>query len=316
MIDMTRTVVRQQSLVRQTNAELGELVRPLPAETRFGEKVRELRKGRGITQEQLADAADVARTTVFDLEKGTGKSVRLGMAKKVLTALGLDEEQVRALLRLAQEERDAKKGLETGAAERIRRLRAEHGMSQEEFAEGVGVNRSIISLLETGMRLPSAFQLKRIADAFGLAGGAREEFVGQPMSALSALNRKVAETGLGRRLKELRIRSDVSQRELGGKVGWAQSGVSDFELGKRVPDKWQLYKIADALGLGGGETDELMRHGKWIDLFEVPNGDLIEMSARLAGAEGTGERGEVTKLLNRILFELRLRDLGLEHRKV
>ena len=72
---------------------------PLPvarAQRGIGDNLAVWRKLRGLTQAQLADRADVARTTVVRLEQGDG-SVSLENVLRVLRALGLVDLIPRAL---------------------------------------------------------------------------------------------------------------------------------------------------------------------------------------------------------------------------
>jgi transcriptional regulator with XRE-family HTH domain len=72
---------------------------PLPiarAQRSIGADLAVWRKLRGITQAQLADRADVARTTVGRLEHGDG-SVSLENVLRVMRALGLVDAFARAL---------------------------------------------------------------------------------------------------------------------------------------------------------------------------------------------------------------------------
>src|SRR5689334_7270721 len=72
---------------------------PLPvlrAQRGIGSDLAAWRKLRGLTQAQLADRADVARTTVVRLEHGDG-SVSLENVLRVVRALGLVDTFSRAL---------------------------------------------------------------------------------------------------------------------------------------------------------------------------------------------------------------------------
>jgi transcriptional regulator with XRE-family HTH domain len=68
----------------------------LRAERQLAEHVATWRKLRGLTQAQLADRADVARTTIQRLESGDG-GVSVENLLRVLRALGLLETLPRAL---------------------------------------------------------------------------------------------------------------------------------------------------------------------------------------------------------------------------
>ena len=54
----------------------------------FGERVRELRKEKGLSQEELADKADVHRTYVGMIERGE-KNITIVNIQKIAKALGV-----------------------------------------------------------------------------------------------------------------------------------------------------------------------------------------------------------------------------------
>ena len=54
-------------------------------------------------------------------------------------------------------------------ARNLRRMRSAHGLSQEELAHLAGVDRSYISLLETGSNSASVDMLERLGKALGVS---------------------------------------------------------------------------------------------------------------------------------------------------
>lgn len=54
---------------------------------------------------------------------------------------------------------------------KIKQLRKEKGVTQKELAEGAGIGLSTVKQYETGKRIPDQFNLKRIADYFGILEG-------------------------------------------------------------------------------------------------------------------------------------------------
>lgn len=51
---------------------------------------------------------------------------------------------------------------------KIKQLRKEKGVTQKELAEGAGIGLSTVKQYETGKRVPDQFNLKRMADYFGV----------------------------------------------------------------------------------------------------------------------------------------------------
>lgn len=52
--------------------------------------------------------------------------------------------------------------------ERIKKIRFEHNLSQEEFGKRIGIKRSSVSLLESGKNTPSDRTVKLICQEFGI----------------------------------------------------------------------------------------------------------------------------------------------------
>ncbi|SHG16977.1 MULTISPECIES: helix-turn-helix domain-containing protein [Eubacteriales] len=52
--------------------------------------------------------------------------------------------------------------------DKIREIRKEHNMTQEQLAQKIGVKRSVVSKYETGNIVPSIDQLYKIADVFSI----------------------------------------------------------------------------------------------------------------------------------------------------
>jgi transcriptional regulator with XRE-family HTH domain len=55
---------------------------------RFGNKLREIRKGKGISQEKLAELANLHRTYVNDVERGR-RNVTIVTVESLARALGV-----------------------------------------------------------------------------------------------------------------------------------------------------------------------------------------------------------------------------------
>jgi transcriptional regulator with XRE-family HTH domain len=55
---------------------------------RFGNRLREVRKGKGISQEKLADLADLHRTYVNDVERGK-RNATIATVESLARVLGV-----------------------------------------------------------------------------------------------------------------------------------------------------------------------------------------------------------------------------------
>ncbi|MCR6705673.1 MULTISPECIES: helix-turn-helix transcriptional regulator [unclassified Cellulomonas] len=73
----------------QRHGTVTRMERTLPARslTRLGSAVRRLRNDRGLTQAQLAEAADVSRAWLIDVERGDRPGLELARLLRVLDAL-------------------------------------------------------------------------------------------------------------------------------------------------------------------------------------------------------------------------------------
>ena len=61
------------------------------------------------------------------------------------------------------------------------------------------------------------------------------------------------------KLKELRKRAGLTQKQLGAIVGSSEASLSFYESGKQMPDLDKLVQLATALGVS---TDELLGHNQ------------------------------------------------------
>jgi transcriptional regulator with XRE-family HTH domain len=68
--------------------------------TRFGERIRQLREKRGLSQEELADAARLHRTHISLIERGQ-RSVRIETVERLALALRLQPSELMPTVTLA-----------------------------------------------------------------------------------------------------------------------------------------------------------------------------------------------------------------------
>ena len=56
---------------------------------RFGQNVRRIRRAQELSQEKLAEMADLHRTYITGLERGSGRNPTIRAADKIAKALGV-----------------------------------------------------------------------------------------------------------------------------------------------------------------------------------------------------------------------------------
>ena len=85
---------------------------------------------------------------------------------------------------------------------KIKQLRKEKGVTQKELAEGAGIGLSTVKQYETGKRVPDQFNLKRMADYFGVF---EEWIMGETpyKNIFEQFDAKVGDEGLAEIRKEI-----------------------------------------------------------------------------------------------------------------
>jgi len=114
----------------------------------FEERLRQLRKEKGLCQKELAEALNVANTTVSIWERGLRKP-EMDTLEKVRNYFDV------SLAYLLGENTGERAGESSVTfAQRLKELRVERGLTQEELAEKLGVTKNTIFVWEKGQRFP------------------------------------------------------------------------------------------------------------------------------------------------------------------
>lgn len=137
---------------------------------KFHEKLKVLRKEKGLTQKDIADLVHVNRVTYTNWEYGKREPnfEKLSMLACIFD-VSIDfllsenlEISKETYLKLKEE----KKNL---FSVRLKELRLQHGFSQEELAEKIGIKRNSYSDWENGKCKPNYEKLEKLADFFGVS---------------------------------------------------------------------------------------------------------------------------------------------------
>ena len=139
-------------------------LRQLELQDRVGGEIKRRRLMLGISCEELARAVDCRYTSVYNWERGIC-SPRLKTLPKLAKALHITEME---LLYPSDDEYPVSK-LSEKVVQEIKRLRLSREITQEEFAEKVGVTWSTVARWETGEVAPAIKYLPKFAEILGMS---------------------------------------------------------------------------------------------------------------------------------------------------
>lgn len=116
----------------------------------FGERIAELRKNSGMTQEELAEALNISRSTLAGYE-AENKHPPYRTLVKIAKYFGVSIYYLMGITdRLLGEEKSGETSI-TNCGNIIKELRKEAGMTQEELGEKLGVIKQTVSSWEKGI---------------------------------------------------------------------------------------------------------------------------------------------------------------------
>lgn len=137
---------------------------------KFHEKLKVLRKKKGLTQKSLSNILNISQSAYAHWEQGMREPnfEKLSMLACIFN-VSIDyllsenlEISKESYLKLKEE----KKNL---FSVRLKELRLQHGFSQQELAEILGIKRNTYSDWENGKCKPNYEKLEKIADFFGVS---------------------------------------------------------------------------------------------------------------------------------------------------
>lgn len=203
-------------------------------ETVFGEKIVEQRKRKGITQQELADALNISRSTLAGYE-AENKKPSYKVLVRIAEYFGVT---VDYLLRST----DTQDFGICDCGNTIKELRTEAGMTQEELGMLLNVQNAAVSKYESGKIPLTGETLLKLSKIFNV-------------STDYLLGAEEGNTMIGGKIAELRKEQGLNQEELARKIGVSRSALSLYEIDRREPDLETVKKIASLFGV---TTDYLL----------------------------------------------------------
>lgn len=143
---------------------------------------------------------------------------------------------------------------------RIKQLRKQYNLSQEEFANKIGVSQTTITAWETGKAEPASSVVVKIANYFKVS----TDFILE-------VNDSKPPFVLGSKIKQLRRSRNLNQSEFGKIFNVSQQAVTAWETNKHIPGADTLLFLADYFNVSAdellGRTDNYQTN----DLNEMIN---------------------------------------------
>ena len=126
----------------------------------------------------------------------------------------------------------------------LKALRKKKGYTQEKMSNLLEIGQSAYAKWEKGRTQPNLEQLVKIANILETT---TDELLGGDIDC--EMNYFMTITNVfPKRLKEMRLKRGMTQKELGEKVGVKQNTFTNWEKGKREPSFENLVKLVAILG--------------------------------------------------------------------
>ena len=222
---------------------------PAKRTTAFGRLLRETRIARGMTQQQLAEAVGVRTyaVTVYETTNTHPREKHLPrLVERLAKALDLPPAEIEESL---CQQRPAR--VPTDFGHRLRQLRIDRGLSQEQLGVRCGCSVYMISSYETGGSYPKPGLLPALARALGVDVGEFERL-------LPRLKDEPRATPLGSELRRLREERGWTQEQLAQHADLSQRVISDYEAGGIYPRPRHLAALVRALGVSPAQLESLL----------------------------------------------------------
>lgn len=195
----------------------------------FGEKILEQRKRKGITQQELADALNISRSTLAGYE-AENKKPSYKVLVRMAEYFGVTTDYLLEL--------DVGGNVMLG--KRITELRKACDMSQKELGEKLGLSASAIGMYEQGRREPGNAMLIAMENLFGVTV---DYLLGVTDSTENAPESSVTRK-FGNRLRDLRVSEGITQLQMAVILDTSKSNISKYEAGTVEPGMEKINEIA------------------------------------------------------------------------
>ncbi len=193
----------------------------------IGELIKLYRKKAGLTQKDLSNKLNYKDNHIISLYETGKKSPQIKALVDIANVLNIDLSYLKL------------DNLSLG--EKVRYLREYNGYTQLAFSKKVRISNAELSKIEKNILIPTNDMINKISQGLEMS---RDELIN---FSLNAKNNQKVDVYTGEKIRYYRIKANLTQKELGEKVGISESYISLFEVNKRYPKNNILLKIAKAL---------------------------------------------------------------------
>lgn len=193
----------------------------------IGELIKLYRRKAGLTQKDLSNKLNYKDNHIISLYETGKKSPQIKALVDIANVLNIDLSYLKL------------DNLSLG--EKVRYLREYNGYTQLAFSKKVRISNAELSKIEKNILIPTNDMINKISQGLEMS---RDELIN---FSLNAKNNQKVDVYTGEKLRYYRIKANLTQKELGEKVGISESYISLFEVNKRYPKNNILLKIAKAL---------------------------------------------------------------------
>lgn len=205
----------------------------------FGNKIRELRLSRNLTQAELSRLIGISKSSVVNYETGTRK-IPLTLIRKFADffnvslddLLGITEELESTVL-----ETENHKDVYKNFGLKIKQLRRENNITQTELAKALGITQSTVVAIEKGLRKIPIDLLTAFSDFFKIPV---DDLIGATSKEESTPEYEV----LAKNLKDFRSKRNLSREELALDLGIKPELLASYESGIKKISLTDLIKLS------------------------------------------------------------------------
>ena len=226
---------------------------PARQSTAFGRLIREARIARGLTLQELAREAGVPERTLANYETRNIHPQERHLSRVVASfarALDLAPAEIEESLSRPRPAR-----VPTDFGHRLRQLRVDRGLTQEQLGARCGCSMYVISHYETGKAYPNPSLLPVLARVLDVEAG-------ELARVLPLLRTGKASTPFAKELRRLRSQHGWTQGELARRAGVRRSSISSYEAASKRPSAPALAAFARALGVPPEQLERLLPQPK------------------------------------------------------